>query len=155
MALPELWRESSSSPVVNSKIWQRTFECSGNKDVQINYCKRKKSLSPQAQTAFLKTLSMDPHLISQEEWFNLAAVVYPAGNSQAFQLDSAATLDVNGQRVLAFEGRWLESNLRAYHITFLANVYVHVVYFVAPSALYDQYIDAAQRSFSSIIWKDD
>ncbi len=155
ITLPELWTESPSSPHKNSRIWERSFENSSYSDLQINYCKKKVAMAPQTEHRFSEILARNPHLITHDEWEVLTTVVYPASDPEVFKLYSAATIDLSGRRVLAFEGTWLVNQTKSYHIAFPSNIYVHTLYYVAPRDLYDQYIDAVQRSFSSIIWKDD
>ncbi|HEY9715438.1 MAG TPA: hypothetical protein V6C72_18335 [Chroococcales cyanobacterium] len=106
---------------------------------------------------FLSILEKSAHHLSPPEIRSLRPILRERANPNVFKILWAATLDLNGKRVLAIQGRYCQTEHYIYEI-FVADtssgaVDVQEIYLQAPEREFHRFLGYAKKAFQSIKWK--
>lgn len=112
--------------------------------------------SEAAGQSFQAVLAQPAHVLTADEINSLDEILRGKGSAQEFQVGAVQTEDLNGKRLLAVQGRWLERQedvLAIYVSADNSGRLVQEIYFQAPVHLYARYLPEAQQAMRSIKWK--
>lgn len=128
------------------------FQPNGIPDVLFAIFSRK--VSNFDHLAICRVISFGEHALSKQELEMLAPVLGNMSDPDVFALRLALVLELRGKAVIAIEGTYKanEQRCRALYVASAANT-VEVIYFQAPGGVFQQYEDAADRAFKSIVWQ--
>lgn len=153
MNIPNGWIEFNVETFDTSQL--RFFHPPDSLDAKLCYFYRGLPTETAAGQKFVELLSQSPHTLTEAEIESLNATLGESANYLAFDLTAAWTDLLNERSVMIVEGNWSRTNLRSY------DVFVDVdgtgriiqeVYYLAPPALYQQFIDEVKKCLSTIIW---
>ena len=142
MKLPAGWIEAQ----VDRKpfdIWtMRTFHPVEKPQVRLSFYYRGGPVSLAQSENFCQLLAQPPHDLSPEELWDIQQVLRDAAIPGVFEKTSSSTLDWNGKRVVAIEGRWPGSQEDSLTILIDADgtgAQVQEIVFAAPIEDYQRY----------------
>lgn len=157
LELPPNWVEKTVTPPLGSLAarGEREFNPPGQDDVKLCLFYRGYPIPASSAEDFKQIISLTPHVLSDDEIDQLTDVLDNLANSEAFELRYARTLDFRGRTVLVVEGLWKVLQHEGLHFFVDADGtgrIIQEVYFTAPKADFDQYVDTVKQALSSVEW---
>jgi hypothetical protein len=154
MSLPAGWVEGSTQTGPGARL-VRNFYPEVSPETTICFYYRGMPISEGSALIFRAMLTEPPHELVEDEFESLQEVLGHIYGAEAYERLTARTQNLNGRRVLVFEGHWIESKRYSMDIFIDADQsgrFVQQIYFLAPLDEYRRYVESVEKAFSSIIW---
>lgn len=154
MDLPHTWKLGTTDNTGGTDF--REYHPRNDPEVKLCTYYRGHRVDQPSADAFREVLKKPPHILSPSEIKSLAEIMRNKDDAKVFSMVVARTEDLNGKRVLAVEGRFIEKqyDTHALYVDSDGNgSAVQEIYFQAPKADYMLYIKQARDAFKSIKWK--
>lgn len=154
MNLPVGWAEGKTKAGPGARL-VREFYPLQNPEANICFYYRGMPVSEGAALIFRALLAEPPHELVEDEFESLQEVLGNISSPEAYEKLTARTQNLNGRRVLVFEGHWMEGMRYSMDIFIDADRsgrLVQQIYFIAPLDQYRRYVESVEKAFSSIVW---
>jgi hypothetical protein len=156
MSVPQGWIEDQIETFDTSEL--RFFHPSDDSDAKLCFFYRGLPIETEAGQKFVNALSQPPHILTAAEIKSLHYALGESANDLAFNLLAARTENLNNKNVLIVEGNWYKSDLDSYDIFIDVDGTGRIIqelYYLAPHAIYDQYLSEIKKCFSTLVWHDE
>jgi hypothetical protein len=155
MHMPDRWQEEDQGPVLFGQAASRVFRPPQTNVGGLFLRLLPMALNGPTQKSWLFALSGRPRKLAGQQLAELEDVLRWMLDPAVFAIESAKTADLNGKRVLAIRGVWLEHDFQV--LSFFLDTtgkgdFVQEIYYGAPTAQYEEWLPAARAAFATIIW---
>lgn len=134
-----------------------SFHSPEDSETKLSFYFRGKPIDSSSASNFQTLLSQPPHTLDTNEISKIEVIIHNASEPEYFDLKSANTDDLNGQRVLIVEGYWKLSDVDSYGI-FLdsegGGKIIDEIYFLSPPSNFRQILPQIKSCLQTIEWSN-
>jgi len=155
MRLPAGWRPGERH---DGRIFSQAFHLESNAGVTLVFRYRGYRVSKEAASEFVRILAQKPGHASLPDSGSLREIIGILAHTDVFAIETARVESINGRHVLSTQGRYHKD--RCHELTIYVDAdrsepgtVVQEIHYLAPSAVFDQYLEHIRDAFRTIVWK--
>lgn len=156
ITIPAGWEEHYEERERAVPFTMRFFQPQENENAILAFFYRGRRLDNANGDNFRKLLQQPAHVLNQQEFEDLKAVLRDKNDPDEFQVVIAKTEDFNGKRVLIIEGRYLgicEDNRHMYIDSDGSGTAIQEVYYQAHRSIFPRFYRTAAAAMRTIKWR--